>query len=76
MKKPFFRMIMHLVKRKAYKIHDRANKPKKMHEKAPSTKEDLLTVIWESWNHFDKKKRYCFKLAEYMPERITIVIKT
>ena len=41
--------------------------------KAPSTKEDLFTVIQESWNHFDKE--YCFKLVKSMSEIIKIVIK-
>ena len=31
-------------------------------------KEDLLTVIQESWNHFDEE--YCFKLVKSMPKRI------
>ena len=30
--------------------------------KATSTKEDLLSAIWESWNHFNKE--YCFKLVD------------
>ena len=42
--------------------------------KAPSTKEDLLIIIQESWNHFDKE--YCFKLLKSMPERNKSVIKT
>ena len=43
------------------------------HEKALSTKEDLLTAISESWNNFDKE--YCFKLVNTIPERIKTVIK-
>ena len=42
--------------------------------KAGSTKEDLLTVIRDSWNSFDKE--YCFKLVKCMPERIKIIIKS
>ena len=38
---------------------------KMIHEKVLLTKE-LLTTIWERWNHFDK---------ESMPERIKTVIK-
>ena len=41
-------------------------------KKAPSTKEDLLTDVWESWNHFDKE--YGFKLVNFTPERIKAVI--
>ena len=41
--------------------------------KAPSTKEDLLTAIQESWNHFDKE--YCFKLMKSMSKRIKAVMK-
>ena len=33
-----------------------------VHDKAPSVKEDLLTAIQVSWNHFDKE--YCFKRPE------------
>ena len=36
--------------------------------KAQSTKEDLLTVIQESWNDFDKESY--FKLVKSLPERI------
>ena len=34
---------------------------------------DLLTVIQESWNHFNKE--YCLKLLKFMPQRIKAVIK-
>ena len=37
-------------------------KSKTIHEKAPSTREYLLTAIWESWNHFTKGN--CFKLEQ------------
>ena len=42
-------------------------------KKAPSTKKDLLTVIWESWNNFDLE--YWFKLVKSMLERIKALIK-
>ena len=51
---------------KAYKINDMTSKLsesksnwrfmveiKKVDEKAISTKEDLLTTIWENWNHLN-----------------------
>ena len=33
-----------------------------LRDKGPSTKEDLLTAFWESWNQFDKE--YYFKLVK------------
>ena len=42
-------------------------------KKVLSTKEDLLTAIWESWNFFDKE--YFTKLMKPMLERIKAVIK-
>lgn len=44
-----------------------------VHENVPSTKEGLLTAIWEDLNHFDKE--YCFKLMKSTPGRIKPVIK-
>ena len=35
---------------------------KMVYEKAPYSKEDLLTTIQSSWNHFDKE--FCFKLVK------------
>ena len=43
------------------------------HGKVPATKENLLTAIRESWNHFDKE--YYFELVKSMPERIKVVKK-
>ena len=42
-------------------------------EIALSIKEDLLRVIQEKWNQFDKE--YCFKLKKSMFERIKAEIK-
>ena len=44
-----------------------------VHEEAPFTKEDLLIVIWKSWNNFDKE--YCFKFVKSMPQRTKAIIK-
>ena len=44
-----------------------------VHEKAPFTKEGLLTVIQERGNHFDYE--YWFKLEKFIPERIKADIK-
>ena len=74
--------------RKANKIHEIARKQsafifkrkftmenilKIVYEKPLSTKEDLLTTILESWNHFDK--RHCFELVKSKSERIKNAIK-
>ena len=44
-----------------------------VHVKVPSIKEDLLTAIQESWDHFDKE--FCFKLVESMIDKIKTDIK-
>ena len=36
---------------------------KLVHKKVPSTKEDLLMTIKESWNHFDKEYYFEFMTA-------------
>ena len=45
-----------------------------VHEKVSSTKEDQLSDIWESWNHFDEE--YRFKWVKSLPERIKVALKT
>ena len=45
-----------------------------VHEKAPSTKEDVIIAIRESSNYFDKE--YCIELVKFMPETIKATIKS
>ena len=44
-----------------------------VHEKAPTTKENLLTAVWERWNHFDEE--YCFRVGKSLPEITETIIK-
>ena len=42
-----------------------------VNKNSPSTKEDLLTAIWESWNDFNKE--YHFQLMNSLNEKIEAV---
>lgn len=46
---------------------------KLVHDKAPSCKADLSTVIREGWNQLDEE--YCFSLVKSMLQRIQAVTK-
>ena len=46
---------------------------KTVHEKTLSMK-DLLTAVWERWDHFDKE--YCFESVKSTSEKIMDIRKT